>query len=314
MHTLHRWRGPVVLILAALLPFLLNTLDLGFYTSVATRILIYALAVTSLNLVLGLGGMASLGHAAFFGLGAYVVAILGQYGFSSVWIVIPAAILLSAFTGLLIGAVCVRTSGAYFIMITLAFAQMLYYLMVSLNVYGGDDGLALTAFSRLGFGWTLSGTCLYLSALAGLGATIYFFSRLEKAPFGYALFAIRENPLRAEALGYPVYRLKLLCFTLGAALAGLAGALLVNLNKFVSPATLSWHQSGVLMIMVVLGGTRHRYGGVLGAAAYLLIEEILSSHTAHRQLYLGLFLLAAVLSAPQGLAGLWPERNGRRAS
>lgn len=310
----YRWIELCAWVLAAVLPFLLSAFDWGFYTSVATRILIYALVATSLCLIMGLGGMPSLGHAAFFGLGAYLVAILGQYGFNSAWLVIPAAVLGSALAGLLIGALSVRTSGVYFILITLAFAQMIYYLMVSLNVYGGDDGLALAEFSRLGWGWMLSGTALYLIVLILLAATLYFFSRLEKAPLGRALFAIRENPARAEALGYPVYRLKLLCFTLGAAVAGLAGALLINLNKFVSPATLSWHQSGVLMIMVVLGGTQHRYGGLFGAAAYLLLEEILSSHTAHRQLYLGLFLLVVVLCAPQGLGGLLLKRNRKRTS
>ncbi len=314
-HALPARQALPVLAALLLLPPLVLWLGAGdFYITLASRVLIFALAATSLNLILGFGGMVSFGHAAFVGLGAYTVAILMQAGVSSAWIAWPAAMAVAAVAALLIGAVSLRTRGVYFIMITLAFAQMVYYLVVSLKVYGGDDGLALAGRSQLG-GLDLTRdlnfyyTVLLLAALAFLAIW-----RLLNARFGHVLQALRENEMRMLAIGCPVLRFRLVAFTLAGALAGLAGALLANLNSFVSPAMMQWSQSGMLLIMVILGGVGRLWGGLIGAAVFLLLEELLGHYTIHWQFFLGAILLAVVLAAPNGLASLaelW--RSRRRA-
>ena len=299
-----RWSLPVLAVLAAL-PVLAFMAGDTFYVGLATRILIFALAATSLNLILGFGGMVSFGHAAFVGVGAYTVAILMQSGVVSAWVAWPAAMLTSAVAALLIGWVSLRTQGVYFIMITLAFAQMLYYLVVSLKTYGGDDGMSLAGRSSLGAGVDLGNdTQFYYATLLLLVGTIVLIHRMLNARFGHVLQAIRENETRMTAMGFPVFRYKLVAFTLAGALAGLAGALLANQGSFVSPALMQWSQSGMLMIMVILGGVGHLYGGVLGAIVFLLLEEFLSHHTIHWQLGLGAVLLGVVLLAPNGLTSL----------
>jgi branched-chain amino acid transport system permease protein len=263
------------------------------------------LAASSLNLILGFGGMVSFGHAAFLGIGAYSVAILMQNGIASAWIAWPLAILLTALVSLLIGWISLRTQGVYFIMITLAFAQMLYYLVISLKAYGGDDGLSLAARSSVGWGVDLSSDVhLYYLSLGALAMAMVLMVRLLNARFGHALQAIRENEVRMTALGFAVFRYKLAAFTLAGALAGLAGVLFANLNGFVSPAMMQWSQSGMLMMMVILGGVGHLYGGVIGAIVFLLLEEFLSHYTMHWQLGLGAVLLAVVLFAPNGITSL----------
>lgn len=303
-----RWSLPVLAVLAAL-PVVASALGDTFYVGLATRILIFALAATSLNLILGFGGLVSFGHAAFVGVGAYTLAVLMQAGVVSAWVAWPAAMLVSAVLALLIGLVSLRTQGAYFIMITLAFAQMLYYLVVSLKAYGGDDGMSLAGRSSLalGFGLTLDlgqDVNLYYLTLALLVATLVLMARMLNARFGHALQAIRENEVRMAALGFAVFRYKLVAFTLAGALAGLAGALLANQGSFVSPALMQWSQSGMLMIMVILGGVGHLYGGVLGAIVFLLLEEVLGHYTIHWQLGLGAVLLGVVLLAPNGLTSV----------
>ncbi len=303
-----RWSLPLLALLI-LLPTAATVLGEAFYIGVASRILIFALAATSLNLILGFGGMVSFGHAAFVGVGAYTVGILMQGGITSAWIAWPAAVLAGALFALAIGAISLRTKGVYFIMITLAFAQMLYYLMVSLKAYGGDDGLSLPSRSSLGLGLDLGNDAsFYYAVLALFVLAFVAIQRLLNARFGHALQAIRENETRMTAIGFPVYRYKLVAFTLAGALAGLAGALLANQGSFVSPAMLQWSQSGMLMIMVILGGVGHLYGGVIGAAVFLLLEEVLSTHTIHWQFGLGAVLLAVVLLAPNGLMSLWRRR------
>lgn len=305
-HSLNlRWTLPLLAALCAL-PWVATALGDSFYVTLATRILVFALAATSLNLILGFGGMVSFGHAAFVGVGAYTVGILMQHGISSAWLAWPLAMAVSALLALLIGAISLRTQGVYFIMITLAFAQMLYYLAVSLKAYGGDDGLSLPGRSTLGF--ELTDTALYYVTLALLVATIVFITRLLNARFGQALQAIRENEVRMAALGYAVLRYKLVAFTLAGALAGLAGALLANQGSFVSPSLMQWSQSGMLMVMVILGGVGHVLGGLVGAAAFLLMEEFLGHMTEHWQLGLGALLLLVVLVAPQGLMSLLKRR------
>jgi branched-chain amino acid transport system permease protein len=296
---------------ALLFPLVMHVLDQPFYIGFGARVLIYAMAAASLNLVLGYGGMVSFGHAAFFGAGAYIVGILSVEGVRSAWIAWPAAVVVAALAALVIGAMSLRTRGVYFIMITLAFAQMMYYVFVSLKAYGGDDGLSMPGRSTLSPGLDLADDLTwYYVVLALLAAVLYFLHRLIHARFGRVIGAIRENETRAEAIGYPVYRYKLLCFVISGAIAGLAGALVANQSGYVSPSLLHWIQSGTLMIMVILGGVGRFWGGPIGAVALLVLEETLSGsellgdYALHWQLPVGLILLAIVLYAPQGIAGL----------
>jgi branched-chain amino acid transport system permease protein len=204
-----------------------------------------------------------------------------------------------------VGLVSLRTQGVYFIMITLAFAQMLYYLMVSLKAYGGEDGLPLPARSQVGLGIDLADDAQFYYAVLAVFALVFLaLWRLLNARFGHALQGIRENETRMEAIGFPVYRYKLAAFTLAGAIAGLAGALLANQGSFVSPAMLQWSQSGMLLVMVILGGVGHLYGPLAGAALFLLLEEVLVAYTIHWQFGLGAVLLAVVLLAPNGLLSL----------
>jgi branched-chain amino acid transport system permease protein len=291
------------------LPLVAQALNEGFYVGLASRVLIFALAATSLNLILGFGGMVSFGHAAFVGVGAYSVAILMQHGVGSAWTAWPLAVLASAAFAFVIGAISLRTKGVYFIMITLAFAQMLFYIAVSLKAYGGEDGLAMAARSVIAPGIDMANDTVFYYVVLGIVAAAFIgVQRLLNARFGHALQAIRENETRMAAIGYPVYRHKLAAFTLAGALAGLAGALAANQAGFVSPSLLQWSQSGMLMMMVILGGIGHLYGGIVGAAVFLLLEEVLSAHTIHWQFALGAVLLAVVLAAPHGLAGLVRRR------
>ena len=295
-----RWSGLVLLALIAL-PFVANVFGEAFYIALATRILIFALAATSLNLILGFGGMVSFGHAAFLGVGAYTVVILSQMGVVDAWVAWPTAMVVAGLFALLIGAVSLRTQGVYFIMITLAFAQMMYYLVVSFKAYGGDDGMSLPARSRIGFLDMSNDTHFYYVTLLACVAVLVLIARVLNARFGHVLQAIRENEVRMQSLGYAVFRYKLCAFVMSGAMAGLAGALLANQSGFVSPAMMQWSQSGMLMMMVILGGVGHLYGGVWGAIVFLLLEETLSHFTIHWQLGLGALLLMVVLLLPNGL-------------
>src|SRR6185503_14307899 len=226
--TVSRARMKKVFIILVLLgfPLAMHAIDQAFYVTFATRVLIYAMAAASLNLVLGYGGMVSFGHAAFFGAGAYVVGILSFEGVRSLWIAWPAAIAVAAIAALVIGAISLRTRGVYFIMITLAFAQMMYYVFVSMKSYGGDDGLSLSGRST-GLGLELRNDFVwYYLVLALLIGVLYLLHRLLASRFGRVIEAIRENETRATAIGYPVYRYQLLCFVISGAIAGLAGALI----------------------------------------------------------------------------------------
>jgi branched-chain amino acid transport system permease protein len=305
----------------AAFPLAMQAMDNPFYLSFGSRVLIYAIAATSLNLVLGYGGMVSFGHAAFFGGGAYVVGILAAEGVTSAWLAWPAAVLIAAAAALLIGAVSLRTRGVYFIMITLAFAQMVYYLLVSLKAYGGDDGLSLAGRSTLGGGLSLANdVAWYYVVLALLAAVLYLLQRLVHSRFGRVIQAIRENEARAEAIGYPVYRYKLACFVISGAVAGLAGALVANQSGYVSPSLLHWIQSGTLMIMVILGGIASPWGGFIGAAVLLGLEHVVADYPLawlealaphyqdHAGLAIGVVLLLVVIFAPQGIAALLVRR------
>jgi branched-chain amino acid transport system permease protein len=303
----------VVLLGALALPFVLRALELDFYQSLASRIVVYAIAATSLNLVLGYAGLVSFGHAAFFGLGAYVTAILVSEGVQSGSLHLVATVGVTALAALVIGAISLRTRGVYFIMITLAFAQMLFYLANSVKGYGGDEGLNLRTRSE----WSLGGwlldlkdpLALYYVALAVLAVSLVALARFGPSPLGRAVLALRDDDLRAEALGFATYRLKLVVFVVAGVLGGIAGALSVNLQGYVSPNTLHWTQSGTLMVMVILGGVATVWGGAVGAATLLLLHEVLSNTTEHPEVWTGWVLLAVVLFARQGLVGLWTARR-----
>jgi branched-chain amino acid transport system permease protein len=275
-----------------------------FYVVFATRVLIYALAASSLNLLIGYGGMVSFGHAAFFGAGAYTVAVLMPAGIATAWLLWPASLLVGGLVALLIGAISLRTRGAYFIMITLAFAQMAYYLVLSLRALGSDDGLTLAVRPSLGFVDLGHDTTFYYVALAILLGALALARRLLNAPLGRALQGIRDNETRMEAIGFATYRLKLLVFVMAGAAAGLGGGLLASLNRLVAPDLLHWSQSGLLMVMVIFGGAGRLLGGAVGAAVLLAAEEAMAGHTIHWPLGVGAVLLAVVLFAPEGIAGL----------
>ena len=296
------WQKPLSLLLlcaALALPSALAAFGQEFYIGFATRVLIFALAASSLNLVLGFGGMVSLGHAAFLGAGAYAAAICQQAGINEALLAFPAAMGIAGLFALVVGAISLRTRGVYFIMITLAFAQMAYYLFISARSWGGDDGLPLNGRMTLA-GFSLADDAALFYAAAGLLAlAMLFLGRLAEARFGRTLQAIRENETRMEALGYPVFRYRLVAFALGGAVAGLA-----------SPNLLQWTQSGTLLVMVIIGGVGYLYGGVVGAAVLLLLEESLVGVTEHWHIILGLLLLAVVLFAPKGVAALFGKRHG----
>jgi len=298
---------------AVALPWIAGALDQDYYVGFVRRLMIYALAATALNFVMGHAGLVSLGHAAFFGAGAYAVAIAMAHGVTSAWIAWPLAAGTAALLALAIGALSLRTRGVYFIMITLAFAQMVYYVAVGLKPYGGEDGISLPQRSALGLGLGLKvdladERTLYYVVLALLAAALLLLNRMMDARFGRVLLGIRENEARMQALGYATYRYQLLAFVIAGAVAGLAGALFANHNAFVSPAALHWTQSATFVVMVLVGGIGYRYGGVMGAFALLLLEEVLAAYTDHWHLPLGLVLLAVVFLAPRGLAGAFTRR------
>jgi branched-chain amino acid transport system permease protein len=305
------WTAITVAMVLAAYPLVMSAFGQDYYIGVGSRILIFALAASGLNLALGYGGMISLGHAAFLGTGGYAVAVLAGGGLREAWIALPVAAATAALAAFVIGAVSLRTRGVYFIMITLAFSKLFYYLAVALPAFGGDDGLPLTARSTLP-GVSLGGDLpFYYFVLFAAGLAFVLLYRLTASRFGRALVAIRENEQRMAAIGYPVYRLKLAAFTLSGGLAGLAGGLLANLSLGVTPHVLTWQQSGILMVMVILGGSGYFWGGLGGAAIFLLLEETISEHTEHWNLVLGVLLLFIVLVAPNGVMSL---RRARRSA
>ena len=303
----------LALVAALAQPALLHTLGADFYLSFASRIVIFAIAATSLNLLLGYGGMVSLGHTAFFGLGAYATGILLSEGVQSAALHGLVTVAVVAVAALAIGAISLRTRGVYFIMITLAFAQMLFYLSNSVKQYGGDEGLTLKLRTLLPFGLSLrDGVTLYFVALGVLAVTLLLLARFTRSRMGRAVLALRDDELRAEALGLPTFQVKLALFVAAGVLAGVAGAINVNLQGYVSPSQLHWTQSGTLLVMVILGGVGTVWGGVLGAAALLLLQEVLSAYTKHWGFWTGWVLLAVVLFARQGLVGIAASWFARR--
>jgi branched-chain amino acid transport system permease protein len=295
-----------------------------YFISLFSRILIYAIAAVSLDLLLGFSGMVSLGHAAYVGIGAYVVGIFFHHssemepiftwpfvlqGSENALVVLPLAVLVSAFAALIIGSLCLRTKGMHFIMITLAFAQMIYYFFVSLEKYGGDDGLSLYSRSTVP-GLDLGNDIhFYYLCLTLLLLFLFFSTHLVGSRFGLIIRGGSSNERRLSALGINSTRYKLVCFVIAGAGAGLAGALLANQTEYVSPGLMHWTLSGELMVMVLLGGLGTLFGPVLGATAFLLMEEVLAMYTEHWMVYMGPFLVIVVIFAKRGLFGLITAGN-----
>jgi len=307
-------------------PLVMSLIGKPFLVGLGTRMVIYALAAVSLDLLVGFGGLVSFGHAAFLGLGGYVVGVLAfqlgadtpLFGFitgtNQAWIAWPAAVIVSALAALVIGALSLRTDGVHFIMITLAFAQMLYFLAVSLKVYGGDDGLALRRRNLLPGLDPRDEATFYYVCLGCLVVFVALARRILAARFGVVLRGIKQNQRRVAALGIAPYPYKLAAFVLAGAGAGLAGALLGNQTRFVSPELLHWTKSGELLVMVILGGIGTLYGPILGAVALILLETVLGAWTEHWMVILGPILVLVVLFTRRGLYGLLTEsRYGRPA-
>jgi branched-chain amino acid transport system permease protein len=297
----------VIVLLAALvlLPVYVEFTGNRFLLTLFTRIIILALAAVSLNLILGYGGMMSFGHAVYLGIGGYSVGMLAHEGIYSGFVQWPLALAASALFALIIGALSLRTRGVYFIMITLAFAQMAYYVVAGLARYGGDDGLTIYKRSQFFEPINLSNKMqFYYICLALLYASIYLVWRIVNSRFGMVIQGSRSNDTRMRAIGFPTFRYKLICFVLAGTLCGLSGALLANHTDFVSPAMMYWTRSGDLIIMVVLGGMGSVIGPVFGAIALLVLEETLSGFTEYWQIILGPLLLLVVLFARGGIDGL----------
>jgi branched-chain amino acid transport system permease protein len=299
------------LLALALVPVAAAALQQPFYVDLFRRMMIFAIAAVSLDLVLGYGGMVSFGHAAYLGIGAYAVGILAHHGIASGFLQWPLAIGASALLALLIGAVSLRTSGVSFIMITLAFTQMLYYLGISLEAYGGDDGMRLPARSQFGGLVDLRDPAAFYYVVLGiLVGFVLLGRRLTESRFGMVIRGARSNELRMRAIGYTTFPYKLLAFVVAGAMCGTAGALLVNQTEYLTPEFMHWTRSGDIMFMVILGGMGTLVGPVIGAIAFLLLEDLLSAWTVHWQIILGPVLVLVVLYARRGLAGLLPGGGG----
>ncbi len=310
--------------LLVLVPFWAWSTGQAYILTLCTKVAILALAGVGLNIALGLGGLVSFGHAAFFGIGGYAMGILASHaqafdpimdwpilieGTKSMPVIWLAAMLASSLAALLIGALSLRTSGVYFIMITLAFGQMLYYFTIGWPAYGGEDGLSIYVRNSFPGLNTLVPVQFLILSYVILGLALLFSARLSRAPFGLALTAARQNADRVETVGIAPYRLRLVAFVISGAITGLAGALFADLNRFISPTMFSWHTSGEIMIFVILGGVGRLYGPVAGAALFILLEHLLGGVSDYWKIFLGALLLAVVLFARGGLIGTLAGRE-----
>jgi branched-chain amino acid transport system permease protein len=272
--------------------------------------MILAIAAISLDLILGYGGMVSFGHAAYLGVGAYAVGILGFYGIANGWIHLLAAIVASAIVAAAIGAVSIRTSGVYFIMITLAFTQMLYYLGISVAEFGGDDGMRLRSKSAFpGLIDLRDPVAFYYLCLALMLGAAFLTRKIVDSRFGMVLRAAKSNEARSRAIGFSPYLYRLVAFIIAGAMCGVAGALYANHTNYITPGLMSWIQSGDLMFMVILGGMASTAGPVLGAFALLLVEEVLKGWTEYWQIILGPLLVLSVIFFKRGLAGMFHRHD-----
>jgi branched-chain amino acid transport system permease protein len=295
----------VIFLILAAIPVLALIRSEDYLLSLFERLMIFAIAALSLDLLIGYGGLISFGHAAFVGLGAYAVGILSAHGVHDAVIALPVALLSSALFAYLTGVVCLRTKGVYFIMITLAFGQMVFFTASSLAPYGGDDGLTIAARNTLGgFAFFRSEGSLYYLIWGCLVGAYCFCWMLVGSRFGRVFRGAKENALRMETIGFNVYRFQLAAYVIAGMMAGLSGFLLANATEFVSPAYMSWQRSGDLIIMVILGGLGSLHGAIIGAGAYLLLEEWLSAFTEDWKVIFGPFLVLVVLFARGGLLGM----------
>ncbi|WP_313621530.1 branched-chain amino acid ABC transporter permease [Achromobacter sp.] len=292
-----------LLILLALVPAYAQWQGEPFLLALFGRVLVYGIAALALNLLLGYGGMVSFGHALYLGLGAYSVGVLSHYGIENGWLHLAAAAGACTVVGLVSGYVVMRTTGIAFIMITLAFAQMFYFLATGLEGFGGDDGMSLFAGSDFGLFRLDTPLALYCSALGVLVLVLWLMHRLIHAPFGMALRGCHANERRMRALGFPTLRYRLAAYVISAVICGVAGVLLANLTMYVSPSYLAWTTSGELIVMVALGGIGTLFGPVVGALAFLLLEEGLKLLTEHWMLIMGLLIVGVVLASRRGLYG-----------
>ena len=306
----HAWLGAFLLLMALTLGAYLKAQGLEFYLSAITRVLIYGIAACALNLVLGYAGLVSFGHAAFWGIGAYVTGILIQDGHTSGYVAFALSMFICAVLAALIGLISLRTKGVYFIMITLAFSQMLFYLMNSNKSYGGDEGFNLTHRLDFGLGWDLKNPFnFYLLVLFCLSLTLWAISRIVNSRFGRVIQAQKDDELRAGAIGFNVFAFQLCVFMISGALTGLAGSLMANQQNYVSPALLNWTESGLLMMMVIFGGVGTVWGGLIGAIVILGLEEFLADYSEHFQFYVGWILLLVVLFLPKGLISVFDKKR-----
>jgi branched-chain amino acid transport system permease protein len=297
-----------IFLVLAVIPLVALVTGGGYLVSLGARVMIFAVAAVALDLLLGYGGLISFGHAAFIGLGAYAVGILAAHGITDALIALPAALAISALYAFLTGIVCLRTTGVYFIMITLAFGQMAFFTATSLAPYGGDDGLTIAARSTFaGFALIKNERAFYYVVFACLAGSYLFCRALVASRFGRVLRGAKENPVRMATIGFNVYRFQLAAYVIAGALAGLSGFLLANATEFVSPAYMSWQRSGELIVMVLLGGLGSLNGAIIGTAAYLLTEEWLAGFTENWKVIFGPVLVLVVLFARGGLLGVWTE-------
>jgi branched-chain amino acid transport system permease protein len=294
-----------IFLILALLPVVAALARQQYLVDLATRVMVYAVAAVALDLLVGYGGMISFGHAAFIGLGAYAVGILSAHGIGDALIALPTAIIAAMLFAWLTGIVCLRTKGVYFIMITLAFGQMIFFVATSLAPYGGDNGLTIAARNTVaGFALMKSDRGFYYVTLVCLLATYLFCRALVASRFGRVLRGGKQNATRMATIGFTIRRFQLVAYIITGGLGGLSGFLLANSAEFVSPAYMSWQQSGELIVMVILGGLGTLHGAIIGTAVYLVAEEWLSGITENWQVIFGPLLVLAVLFARGGLLGL----------
>ncbi len=305
----------LVLVLCAAMPVLAPALGEPFYVHVFARIMIWAIAAVSLNLIMGYGGMISFGHAVYLGIGGYTVGILAYHGIESAYIQWPLALALSGLFALVFGAVSLRTKGVYFIMITLALAQMIYFLAVSAEQYGSDDGLNIDVRSDFGSAaFDLDNAMvLYYLIFAVLVASLFAVWRIVNSRFGMVIRGANSNDDRMRTIGFATYRYKLASFVIAGVMCGMAGILSANFERFVSPDMIYWTRSGEMIFMVVLGGMGTLFGPISGAIVYLMLSEVLSTITIHWHIVFGPFLILVVLFARGGIDGLlgrWRPGHG----
>ena len=297
-----------ILLVAALLVPLFGQ---PYYTKLVVRMAIFALAAMSLDLIVGYAGLVSFGHAAFFGLGCYAAGVLPMAGIQQAIIIFPAAGLLAGIVGVVTGAVSLRASGLYFIFITLAFAQMMFYIAQGMRPLSGDDGFRLPAPTLLGdLALTNPNVLLYFT-VALLVVCTWLCHRLTQSHFGQVVQAARDNPMKLAAIGLPAYPYRLVLYTVACAIAGLAGAAYANLTEFIAPTAMSWVMSGELLFMVILGAVGTLIGPVIGAAVFVGLEQILSGYTDHWLFPLGVILVLRVLLFHQGRPTFWIPRAAR---